>query len=64
MQKVNVDVHIWNELRSSDRFGFNIYNAHVSNIMPKAFCDIISAILAEEVYFLMNRTTCVPICRR
>ena len=23
MQKVNVDVHIWNELRSNDRFGFN-----------------------------------------
>lgn len=22
MQKVNVDVHIWNELRSNDRFGF------------------------------------------
>ena len=21
MQKVNVDVHIWNELRSNDRFG-------------------------------------------
>ena len=65
MQKVNVDVHIWNELRSSDRFGFNIYNAHVSNIMPKAFCDIISAILADlqhstldiRLYLLMNRTT-------
>jgi hypothetical protein len=23
MQKVNVYVHIWNELRSNDRFGFN-----------------------------------------
>ena len=23
MQKVNVDVYIWNELRSNDRFGFN-----------------------------------------
>ena len=24
MQKVNVDVHIWNELRSNDRFGFKL----------------------------------------
>ena len=23
MQKVNVDVHIWNELRSNDQFGLN-----------------------------------------
>ena len=23
MQKVNVDVYIWNELWSNDRFGFN-----------------------------------------
>lgn len=26
MQKVNVDVHIWNELRSSDQFGFKSIN--------------------------------------
>ena len=25
MQKVNAGVHIWNELRSNDRFGFNIF---------------------------------------
>ena len=23
MQKVNIDVHIWNDLRSNDRFGFS-----------------------------------------
>ena len=23
MQKVNVFIHIWNDLRSNDRFGFN-----------------------------------------
>ena len=24
MQKANIDVHIWNELRSNDRLGFNM----------------------------------------
>ena len=24
MPKVNVDVYIWNELRSNDQFGFNL----------------------------------------
>lgn len=28
MQKVNVDVHIWNELRSNDRFGFQTQIGH------------------------------------
>ena len=48
MQKVNVDVHIWNELRSSDRFGFNICNHYVSNFVPKTLGDTQSAILAEK----------------
>lgn len=47
MQKVNVDVHIWNELRSSDRFGFNICNHYVSNFVPKTLGDTQSAILAD-----------------
>ena len=31
MQKVNVDVYIWNELRSNDRFGLK------TNFGPKDF---------------------------
>ena len=39
MQKVNVDVHIWNELRSNDRFGIifppiAIYNS------PSPYCEL------------------------
>ena len=49
MQKVNVDVHIWNELRSSDRFGFNICNDHASNFVPKTLGDTQSAILRNYI---------------
>ena len=39
MQKVNVDVHIWNELRSNDRFGFNArrsFAEHFPSYVPTA----------------------------
>ena len=29
MQKVNVDVYIWNKLRSNDRFGFVLYRCTI-----------------------------------
>ena len=35
MQKVNVDVYIWNELRSNDRFGLN--TQHVSIVVFVGF---------------------------
>ena len=41
MQKVNVDVHIWNELRSNDRFGFNArrsFAEHFPFYVPTAHC--------------------------
>ena len=41
MQKVNVDVHIWNELRSNDRFGFNArrsFAEHFLSCAKSAIC--------------------------
>ena len=33
MQKVNVDVYIWNELRSNDRFGLNTQHVGIVDIV-------------------------------
>ena len=37
MQKANIDVHIWDELRSNDRFGFNMSETYPERTIAKRF---------------------------
>ena len=46
MQKVNVNAHIWNELRSNDRLGFK----HVSSIYLR-FSGRAKRVLAVAIYY-------------